>query len=258
MDIDGQTDMGGVQQAFLTTHWSLIEDARSPEEDKDGALIGLLLERYWKPVYCYLRRKGYHNEEAKDLTQDFFHEVVLGHHLIDKADPAKGRFRSFLLMALTRYLINRHAEETAQKRIPKDKLASLEMTDEPPEAYHSASTLTPEDSFNYAWVSTLLERVLAEVESACHKDGKSVHWDLFNERILEPIMKDVEPPSMDDLCHKYGIAGRIKASNMIVTVKRRLQAVFCQHLRDSVMTEEALGDELTEIRRFLPELAQYD
>ena len=257
MDFDGQTDMGGVQQAFLTTHWSLIEDARSPEEDKNGALIGLLLEWYWKPVYCYLRRKGYHNEEAKDLTQDFFHEVVLGHHLIDKADPAKGRFRSFLLLALNRYLINRHAEETAQKRIPKGKLASLDMTDEPPDSYLSASALTPEDTFTHVWVSALLERVLAEVESSCHKDGKSVHWDLFNERILEPIMKDVDAPSMDDLCHKYGIAGKIKASNMIVTVKRRLQTVFREHLRDSVMTEEALCDELAEIKRFLPELAQY-
>jgi RNA polymerase sigma-70 factor (ECF subfamily) len=257
MGIDGQTDMGGVQQAFLTTHWSLIEGSRSPHQDNDGALTGLLLQRYWKPVYCYLRRKGYHNEEAKDLTQDFFHEVVLGHHLIDKADPAKGRFRSFLLMALTRYLINRHGEETAQKRIPKDKLTSFDMTDEPPEAYYSASTLTPEDSFNHAWVSALLDRVLAEVESSCHEDGKSVHWDLFNERILEPIMKAIDPPSMEDLCHKYGIAGKIKASNMIVTVKRRLQAVFREHLRESVMTEESLSGELAEIKRFLPELAQY-
>lgn len=66
-----QTDMGGLREAFLTTHWSLVEHIQS-EEDKDRVLIGLLLDRYWKPVYCYLRHKGFDNEEAKDLTQGFF------------------------------------------------------------------------------------------------------------------------------------------------------------------------------------------
>ena len=99
------TDMGGVRDTFLTTHWSLIDGVKE-HTDKDRALIGLLLERYWKPVYCYLRRKGYNNEQAKDLTQDFFHEVVLSRSLIDRADQSKGRFRSFLLHALNNYLVN--------------------------------------------------------------------------------------------------------------------------------------------------------
>jgi len=70
------TDIGGVGQSFLTTQWTLIEGIKS-EANKDKALVGLLLDRYWKPVYCYLRRKGHDNEQAKDLTQDFFHEVIL-------------------------------------------------------------------------------------------------------------------------------------------------------------------------------------
>ncbi len=67
MKHEDKTDMGGVRESFLTTHWSLIEGIKH-HQDKDQALIGLLLERYWKPVYCYLKRKGYRNEEAKDLT----------------------------------------------------------------------------------------------------------------------------------------------------------------------------------------------
>ena len=82
------TSIGGVGEAFLTTHWSLIEKAQSSEEGS-RELIGLLLKKYWKPVYCYLRRKGYDNEQAKDLTQGFFHEVVLGRGLIKKADQSK-------------------------------------------------------------------------------------------------------------------------------------------------------------------------
>src|SRR5512137_1615429 len=94
-----QTDMGGTAETFLTTHWSLIEGVQK-QQDPDRALIDLLLGRYWKPVYCFIRRKGYANEEAKDLTQGFFHEVVLNRHLFERADPNRGSFRSLLLHAL--------------------------------------------------------------------------------------------------------------------------------------------------------------
>ena len=84
-----RTDMGGERETFVTTHWSLIGEVKE-HEDKDRVLIGLLLKRYWKPIYCYLRRKGYGNEQAKDLTQGFFHEVVLRRHLVDRADQSRG------------------------------------------------------------------------------------------------------------------------------------------------------------------------
>ena len=112
-----ETDIGGERNIFLTTHWSLIENV-GDEGERDRALIALLLENYWKPVYCYLRHKGYGNEDAKDLTQGFFHEVVLDRNLVQRADPAKGRFRSFLLHALNQYLINELDKRIAKKRVP--------------------------------------------------------------------------------------------------------------------------------------------
>jgi hypothetical protein len=121
------TDMGGTGRAFLTTHWSVIEATGSGDEDRDRDLIGLPLSRYWRTVYCYLQRRGYPNEQAKDLTQGFFHEVVLQRHLVEKADPAKGRFRSFLLIALNRYLSDARDAQTARKRIPKERLVSLDI-----------------------------------------------------------------------------------------------------------------------------------
>jgi DNA-directed RNA polymerase specialized sigma24 family protein len=249
------TDMGGTSEAFLTTHWSLIENIDSEDSDKNRALLGLLLSKYWKPVYCYLRRKGYDNEKAKDLTQQFFYEAVFGRGLIQKADESKGRFRSFMLIALNRFLINIKHKETAQKRIPKDKLVQLDMVDSI-ELPQSISTLVPEDSFNYAWVSSLLEDVLEEVEAKCHSEGKSVHWQVFCDRILQPIIDGTDPPSLKKICQKYGINNDSQASNMIVTVKRRFQAVLKKQLRDSVVSEEQLSGELEEIKRFFPKIAQ--
>ena len=242
------TSIGGAGGAFLTTHWSLIEKAQSNEEG-NRALIGLLLGKYWKPVYCYLRRKGYDNEQAKDLTQGFFHEVVLGRGLIEKADQAKGRFRSYLLLALNRHLVNIREEQTAQKRIPKDRLVPLDLID-PPDLPASLTQLPPEETFNYAWISALLEHVLAEVEAKCRQRELEPHWQVFRDRIVRPILNRTEPASMDAICNQYGIEETIKASNMMTTVKRLFQGVLKQHVRNSVMSDEDTADELAQIKRF--------
>ena len=255
MKRDEMTDMGGTGEAFLTTHWSIIENIGESEEDRSRALIGSLLGKYWKPVYCYLRRKGYDNEQAKDLTQAFFHEVVLGRSLIQKADQSKGRFRSFMLIALNRYLITAKAGQAAKKRIPKSKLIPLGVMDGP-ELRLAASDLTPEDSFNYAWVSALLEQVLSEVEAKCHEDGKTVHWHVFHDRVLDPIMEKTDPPSMKEICRKYAIENEATASNMMVTVKRRFQTALRNYLRGLVVSAELIDEELAEIMRFLPRMAQ--
>lgn len=255
MGRDDYTDIGGTGKVFLTTHWSLIEKAGSSDEEKNKAFVGLLLNRYWKPVYCYLRRKGYNNEQAKDLTQGFFHEVMLGQHLIEKADAAKGRFRSLLLIALDRYLGDVHERETAQKRVPKGQLVSLYVV-APPEIPQSIAGSTPERTFHYAWVSALLEQVLEEVERECHEDGKDIHWDVFCDRVLHPIMDQGNPPPLKEIITKYGIQDETKASNMIVTVKRRLQAVLKQYLRESVTSDEYVKGELEQIRQFFPKIAQ--
>ena len=255
MSHDDQTEMGGGQVRFLTTHWSLIEAVACDEKDNNRVLIGSLLKRYWKPVYCYLRRNGYGNEDAKDLTQAFFHEVVLGRGLFQRADKSQGRFRSFLLVALKRYVAASRDKEFARKRIPKSKLVPLEMVDE--SGLSAACTeLTPEDSYNYAWVSALLEKVLEHVKDKCYEDGKICHWHLFSERVLSPITNKADPLAMDELCHKYRIKDRTTASNMIVTVKRRFRTALRNHLRDLVSSKEEVDSELVEIMQFLPRIAQ--
>jgi RNA polymerase sigma-70 factor (ECF subfamily) len=252
---DDYTDIGGTGGGFLTTHWSLIKEAGSSNEHNNRALVSLLLNRYWKPVYCYLRRKGHNNEQAKDLTQGFFHEVVLGQHLIEKADAAKGRFRSLLLIALDRYLGDVRGRETAQKRIPKGHFVSIDMV-VPAEIPQSISASAPERTFDYAWVSALLEQVLEKVECECREDGKDVHWGVFCDRVLQPIMDRRHRPPLKEIVAKYGISDESKASNMVVTVKRRLQVALKQYLRESVTSDEYMKGELEQIRQFFPKIAQ--
>ena len=244
-----QTSMGGERETFLTTHWSLIEDVKK-RPDKDRALIGLLLERYWKPVYCYLRRKGYHNEQAKDLTQGFLHEVVLNRHLCERAESSGGRFRSFLLHALNQYLIDEHRKENAGKHIPKDKLVPLDIADSPA-LPQMVCELDAEQSFNHAWKANLLERALAEVKDRYTKQGMETHWNVFQDRLLQPTLEGHEPPPLRQICQQYGIDSEATVSNMLNTVKKLVRSVLESHVRQTVVSGEAVEGELREISKFL-------
>ena len=249
MGSDDHTSMGGERGAFLTTHWSLIEDVKE-HRDKDRALIGLLLERYWKPIYCYLRRKGYDNEQAKDLTQGFLHEVVLNRHLVERADSSEGRFRSFLLHALNQYLLDEHRKETALKRIPQDKLVPLDIA-EAAALPQMACKLDAEQSFNYVWKADLLERALAEVKDRYTKRGMETHWYVFQDRLLQPTLEGHDPPSLRQICRRYGIDNEATVSNMLNTVKKLVRSVLKNHVRQTVISGEAADEELKEIFKFL-------
>jgi len=240
------TDIGGAGEVFLTTHWSLIEDIGVSDDDKNRALVELLLKMYWKPIYCYLRHKGYDNERSKDLTQGFFQEIVIGRKLIQHANRTRGRFRKFLLTALERYVTSEHRKESARKRMPVGRLLWLEHID-PADLPVPMGQLTPEESFNYAWLSSLLDELLKEVEDECHKYNMAKHWQVFRDKVLQPIMEETEAPSLKELCGRYGIENPIKASNMIISVNRRFQATLKRRLRQSVSSDPEVHGELQEL-----------
>jgi hypothetical protein len=251
---EGRTAIGGACETFLTTHWSLIGHIQAGDT-RDRALIGLLLETYWKPVYCYLRRKGYDNEQAKDLTQGFFHEVVLNRNLVQRADQSRGRFRSFLLYALNQYVANELAKQSVGKRIPKDKLVRLDAAD-PPAVPSTVVEAAAEDSYHYAWMSALMDRVLNTVRLGCRDEGLETHWHVFNERVVQPILCGTPAPSLAEVCQRHGIDDPQQASNMIVTIKRRFRTALREHVRTTVAADAQVNEELADILRFVPGLAQ--
>jgi hypothetical protein len=246
MALRDETDMGGSVEAFLTTQWSLIEGINKHKDPKQS-LIGLLLERYWKPVYCYLRRKGYRNEESKDLTQGFFHEIVLNRRLIERADPSKGRFRTFILHALKQYVIDMGRRESIQANIPQDKLIPLEIA-HLPILPQTISKWSPEACFHYAWKSAILDLTLAAVKEDCLHAGQETHWQVFRDYLLYPTLEGHDPPPLKEIRRRYGLASERTASNMVITVKRRFQRLLRKHLRSTV-SSDAEADE--EFRDFL-------
>lgn len=232
------TALGGMNTQFPQTEWTrIIEPAIGRNIQNE------LVRRYWKPIYCYLRHKSYSNEEAKDLTQGFFTEIILDSNLFNNIDRSKGRFRSLLITALNHYIIDVARHDKRLKRHPgilvplKDDLCkSME------------SLADPEAAFDYAWVTDVLNETLKTLEAECRRDGLGQHWEAFQARILYPIFEKKTPESIRAIGQRLGIANDAGISNMIVTVKRRFKQLLERNMSKYIDSDE---DVSLEIRRLL-------
>ena len=182
---------------------------------------------------------------------------MLNRGLVHKADQSRGRFRSLLLTALNRYLINVKQGEAVRTRIPQNKLVSLEVV-EPPELAHLTTASNPDEVYHYVWLSALLDQVLSAVQASCEQEGLHIHWQVFHDRVVQPILQGAAPPSLTDVGHKHGIQDEKKVSNMLITVKRRFRSALKEYVRTTVATDQHVPEELAEIMKFFPPDAQPD
>jgi RNA polymerase sigma-70 factor (ECF subfamily) len=235
---------------FQTTHWTEIFNAGAGDDPQGQEALAALLKRYWKAVFCYLRCRGYEGEEAKDLTQGFFQEIVLGKGIIQQADRSKGRFRTFLVRCLDRYVSNVHRAGVAKQRMPEGGLVSLEGIDwvNLPGAVPYA---TPGEVFDYGWASALLDEVVGEVSAQCRETGNATHWEVFRVRVLQPILDNTPPPSLSHLCQEYSIPEKGKASKMVTRVKRLFRALLRCHVRQFVDSDGEVDAEIAYLMKIL-------
>lgn len=131
-----------------------------------------LCNTYWRPVYAFIRRRGAHPDDAEDLTQEFFARLLQG-RLLEAADPAKGRFRAYLLTAVQNFLISEHRRVHAQKHGGACAFVSLNTAAvEANLASQSSDRLSPERLFDRHWAWALLDRVLARLQAEGEPSGK--------------------------------------------------------------------------------------
>jgi len=247
---DDKTLMGGKDERFWTTCWTNIRSLETLDEKKRTEIVNNFIQKYWKPVYCFLRQKGCTNETAKDLTQGFFCEIVLGKNLLVQADEHKGKFRTFLIRALQNYCINVKRDENTQKKSPAGQLLSLD-TEGTGDLLEGQSSLSPDDMFNYTWALNLIEEVIEESKTECLETHKERHWQLFEQKVLKPILDSSDAPSNKLLCEQYGIEDETKVSNMILTVKRRFQKILYRTLGTLVDSEDQIEKEYAHLCKIL-------
>src|SRR5512140_2753207 len=150
-------------QVFPATQWTVVLAAGGTPSPESAAALERLCGSYWYPLYAFVRRSGYSPEDAEDLTQEFFARL-LEHNWVAHADRHKGRFRSFLLMAMKRFLANEWDKARTLKRGGQVRLVPLQLdTAETRYSQEPADTCTPEQLFEKQWALTLLESVLSRL-----------------------------------------------------------------------------------------------
>ena len=155
---------------FVTTHWSVVLRAGGDDSTVARAALEELCRAYWYPLYAFVRRQGRSPQDAEDLTQAFFTRL-LEKSYIASADQEKGRFRTFLLIALKRFLANEWDREHAQKRGGFATVVSIDQSlAESRFGAEPAHQETPDVLFERQWAMTLLEQVMARLQSDCRAE----------------------------------------------------------------------------------------
>jgi len=166
-----------VGRAFTTTHWSIVLAAGQQDSPHTDQALALLCQTYWHPLYAFIRRKGYQEHEAKDLTQEFFARLLEKNYL-RAVDRNKGKFRSFLLAALDHFLANEWRNAHAQKR--GGGVALISLNDDSAEQQYlqvPSPGLSPEQLFERQWALTLLEQVLKRLRDEFTAAAKGTFFD---------------------------------------------------------------------------------
>jgi RNA polymerase sigma-70 factor (ECF subfamily) len=215
-------DVPTVSGEFPVTHWSAVFAAGKEGNVRAEAALAELCGTYWFPLYAFARRKGYQPADAQDLTQGFF-AYLLDARLLAKADPLRGRFRSFMLGCFSNFMASEKDRAQAQKRggkepiVPLDpKQAEARLAQEPsPEA-------SPERLFERRWALAVLDAALGRLEAEFKKSGRLA---LFEQ--LQPFLQgDGSGPSYTEVAQRLATTeGTIK-----VTV-HRLRQRYRQLLR---------------------------
>jgi RNA polymerase sigma-70 factor (ECF subfamily) len=161
---------------FATTRWSVVLAAQDKADPRSAEALEILCQSYWYPLYAYARRLGNSPQDAQDLTQEFFARLLAKNYLRG-VDPARGRFRAFLQMAMKRFLANEWDRARTQKRgggrtlIPFDsKVAEQRFVSEGDHA------LTPDRAYERRWALTLLEAARGRLEEEWRSAGKAEEW----------------------------------------------------------------------------------
>lgn len=237
MNIDPDTDIGGVAHRFPETDQSAIVCARSTDHLVRQRAFETILASYWKPVYKYVRLKWRaSNEDAKDLTQGFFANAFEKNHFANY-DATKASFQTFLRTCLDGFVANERKAGARLKRGGDFEHFQFDFVAAEDEfASHAASSdLSPEDYFHREWVRWMFTLAVEALRRQCEDTGKTIQFQLF-ERY------DLADDGGENL--SYAVLGRefgldtTTVTNYLAAVRRDFRRIVIDKLREITATEE--------------------
>jgi len=222
-----------------TTQWSLIAQGK--------AGLSTLFSRYRPALLAHLIiRKRCRPEDAEDVLQGFIASQILEKDLIEGADPQRGKFRTYLLTALDRYLSNHRRHNAASKRSAGSPMMDV---DDP-----ATAAMAKEDASNayeLAWARQLLGEAIQRMERECLEGKRKDMWQIFEERLILPLLGDGPTPSYEELVHKYSLSSPTQASNLLITGKRMFIRILRNVVSEYVHSDQEIDEEIADLMKAL-------
>lgn len=231
-----ETKIGGGKGNFPSTRQSLVLAVRSKDKQERQGALDALIAAYWKPVYKYIRlRWGKDNEQAKDLTQDFF-TLLLEKDFLESYDPERSRLRTFVRVCLDRFLANAESAGQRLKRGGDIFFVSLDFESAEGELQHSepVSHENIEEFFAQEWTRSIFSNALDRLQQECEAKGKQTHF-----RLLE--LYDIEEGGKQSTYEDVGRQLGLKASdvtNYLAYARREFRRMVLESLREMTGSED--------------------
>jgi RNA polymerase sigma factor (sigma-70 family) len=232
----------GGHLGFETTQWSLVS-AANDDQQRRSALEGLY-RSYSSPVYAFIRRHSYSRQDAQDLTQDFFIHLV-EKNAFSRADPHRGKFRTFLLGSLQIFL--QHAAERARTEKRGGQAKIIFLDDETAESGYQLTDpgQTAEQIFHARWVAALIEGALSRLQAEMEQSGKKKLFDQICGFLLED-----EESSYIEVSQRTGLTiSAVKAS--IYRLRGRYRELLRAEVARTVTSSADFDDEIRAFRASL-------
>jgi len=226
--------------SFHTTHWTVVlRAAQSQQSDAPGALAELF-RLYWYPLYTFARRCGHSPDDAQDLTQGFFLHLI-EHKRLVRADPLRGKFRSFLLTSFKNYLCTESERARCHKRGGHYEFVSLDLKNaENRYRLQPADDLTAEEIFDARWALTLLGRAMTRLGEEYATEGRAAVFET-----LKVFLKANSPcsPSYEEAANALRISEGA-AKSLIHRLRRRCGSILRAEVARTVSDPDEIDEEI--------------
>jgi len=219
--------------------------------------LGELLEKYWKPVYVYIRARWRRtNEDAKDLTQAFFSHLLERDQLARLPDSHRS-FRAYLKTVLQHFLI----DEYRRSRIRQTEMPTLRLDEvgerERMQMEDRSKSDSPEKAYDAQWMNDLLRQSVGELQRSLEQEGKPLYFEAFRLYCLEPFRANsgapsplaglpAESPTYEEVARRLGLK-KSDVRNYLSVCRQRIFLLLRDRIRDTVQTEDEVKRELEEL-----------